>query len=150
MDPHSTSNVNDAKIIDLPRIQSHSGSMTKLVNGSEGMPFLVRRVYYLFDVPADAERGGHSHYEARSILVALTGSFDVVLDDGINPPRRFTLNRPYRALYVPTGLWRTIDNFSGAAICLSLSSECFSEADYVRDYDRFKQLTAKKQWKKNL
>ncbi len=111
-------------------------------NGSDIIPFNIRRVFYLYDVPADAERGGHSHFQAEELIVALSGCFDVVLDDGKRPPVRFTLNRPYQALYIPTGLWRTLDNFSGGSVCMVLTSERYSEADYVRDYERFKTLTA--------
>lgn len=145
---HSRSNVDEARIITLPRHRHANGSLTVAENGAEGIPFNVRRVFYLFDVPADAERGGHSHFKAEELIVALSGSFDVVLDDGVNPKRRFSLNRPYQALYVPTGLWRTLDNFSGASVCLVLTSELYSETDYVREYDRFKELTAIKTWKK--
>ena len=144
LDSHKTSDVNQAHIINLPRHRHANGSLTVAENGAEGMPFDVRRVFYLFDVPADAERGGHSHYIAQELIVALTGSFDVVLDDGINPPQRFTLNRPYQALYIPAGMWRTLDNFSGAAVCLVLTSERYSEEDYVREYQKFKKLTSNK------
>ena len=140
---HSTSDVSQAQTIILPRIRHSNGSLTVAENGYESMPFNIRRVFYLFDVPADAERGGHSHYNARELIVALTGSFDVVLEDGKNPPKRFTLNRPYQGLYIPSGLWRTIDNFSGAAVCMVLTSERYSEEDYVRDYEMFRKLTTK-------
>ncbi len=140
-DPHATSSTGLCRIIDLPRHRHANGSLSVVENGAEGMPFDVRRVFYLYDVPADATRGGHSHYRATELIVALTGSFDVVLDDGKRPPVRFTLNRPYRALYIPAGIWRTLDNFSGAAVCMVLTSERYSEADYVRQYDRFIQLT---------
>ena len=139
-DSHKVSDVGLARIMEMPRYRKANGSLTVVENGADWMPFKVQRVFYLFDVPADAERGGHSHHLAEELMVALTGSFDVVLDDGKHEPCRFTLNRPYQALYVPTGLWRTIDNFSGGAVCLVLTSERYSERDYVRDYDVFKQL----------
>ena len=142
MNTHKTSSVAEARLIELPRHRHANGSLTVAENGADGMPFDIRRVFYLFDVPADAERGGHSHYQAQELIVALTGSFDVVLNDGKSEPRRFTLNRPYKALYVPAGLWRTIDNFSGAAVCMVLTSERYSESDYVRDYDKFVELTS--------
>ena len=141
---HQDSDISDASYFELPRIPFHHGSMTFVSNGCDLLPFKVRRVFYLYDVPADAERGGHSHYKAQELIVALTGSFDVVLDDGKNPPERFTLNRPYQGLYVPAGMWRTLDDFSGGSVCMVLTSEPFSEEDYVRDYDKFKQLTSKK------
>ena len=137
---HRTSDVACARIINLPRLRVQGGSLTEAANTDEWMPFEVRRVFYLFDVPADAERGGHSHFEARELMVALSGSFDVVLDDGKSEPRRFTLNRPYQALYIPTGIWRTLESFSGGAVCLVLTSETYSEEDYVRDYDQFRSL----------
>lgn len=146
IDSHRVSSVDDCRVIQLPRELHPNGSLTVVENGAEGIPFAVRRVFYLYDVPADAERGGHSHREAQELMVALAGSFDVVLDDG-REARRFTLNRPHRALYVPAGIWRTLDNFSGGAVCLVLTSERYSEADYVRNYEEFKSLTANKEWK---
>ena len=140
---HSESSLDSVEIMTLPRIRHDNGSLTMVDNSAAWMPFAARRVFYLFDVPADAERGGHSHHQAQEIMVALTGSFDVVLDDGKQPPRRYTLNRPYQGLYIPTGIWRILDNFSGGAVCLVITSERYSEADYVRDYETFKSLTAK-------
>lgn len=137
---HGRSRAADCRIIALPRERHPNGSLTVVENGAPGMPFDVRRVFYLYDVPAGADRGGHSHHAARELIVALTGSFDVVIDDGYDK-MRFTLNRPYEALYIPRGLWRTLDNFSGGAVSLVLTSERFSEADYVRDYDEFIRLT---------
>lgn len=138
---HGLSRTTDCHYIELPRVRDPRGSLTVAENGADDMPFDVRRVFYLYDVPADADRGGHSHYMAREMIVALTGSFDVVIDDG-ETIQRFSLNRPYKALYIPRGLWRTLDNFSGGAVALVLTSERFAEADYVRDYATFKKLTA--------
>lgn len=135
---HGVSTVDDCRIIELPRERHANGSLTVAENGGNA-PFDIRRVFYLYDVPADADRGGHSHHMAREIIVALTGSFDVFIDDG-KEKRRFSLNRPYRGLYIPRGLWRTLDNFSGGSVALVLTSERFSEADYVRDYDTFIKL----------
>lgn len=137
---HGISAVADCRFIDLPRELHANGSLTAVGNGSGVVPFDIRRVFYLYDVPAGADRGGHSHYEAREVIVALSGSFDVVVDDG-HDVRRFTLNRPFRGLYIPRGLWRTLDNFSGGAVALVLTSERFSEADYVRSYNQFVELT---------
>lgn len=142
-DSHATSSVDECRLIELPRERHANGSLTVAENGEARMPFAVRRVFYLYDVPADAERGGHSHHCARELMVALSGSFDVTLDDGCRR-RTFSLNRPYRALYVPAGLWRTIDNFSGGAVCLVLTSERYDPDDYVRQYDRFMELTSPK------
>lgn len=140
---HGISTVDDCVILDLPRERHANGSLTVAENADPGMPFDVRRVFYLYDVPADADRGGHSHHMAREIIIALSGSFDVVIDDG-HDKKRFSLNRPYRGLYVPRGLWRTLDNFSGGAVALVLTSEIFSEADYVRSYEEFINLTRRK------
>lgn len=98
-------------------------------------------MFYLYDVPGDSNRGGHSHHVARELIIAAGGSFDVTLDDGCDK-RVYTLNRPYRALYVEAGIWRSIDNFSSGSVCLVLTSELFDEADYVRDYATFRQLTS--------
>lgn len=140
---HGISTVGDCRFIDLPRELHANGSLTAVGNGTGVIPFDVRRVFYLYDVPAGADRGGHSHHEAREVIVALSGSFDVVVDDG-RDVRRFTLNRPFRGLYIPRGLWRTLDNFSGGAVALVLTSERFSEADYVRSYNQFIELTRRK------
>lgn len=139
---HRDSDIEDVRMVDLWRVQIQKSSYTAIYNDCLAIPFKVRRAFYLYDVPADAERGGHSHYMAQELIVALTGSFDVVLDDGKHAPRRYSLNRPYRGLYIPAGMWRTLDNFSGGAVCLVLTSERYSEADYVREYDEFKRLTA--------
>lgn len=144
---HASSNIADVRILTLPRLRSDFGSVSVADPADASIPFPIHRVFYLFDVPADAERGGHSHHTARELIIALSGSFDVVLSDGRNAPRRFSLNRPYYALYVPIGLWRTLDNFSGGAVCMVLTSERYSEEDYVRSHPRFLSLTASKTWK---
>ncbi len=140
---HSKSSIEQCRIIELPRHRHENGSLTEVENCDKAMPFAVRRTFYLYDVPADTSRGGHSHHIAQEMIVALSGSFDVEVDDG-HCKQRYSLNRPYRALYIPAGLWRTLDNFSGGAMCLVLTSERYSEADYVRSYNEFKTLTANK------
>lgn len=138
---HRDSDIANARIIGLPRKPvAGGGSVSGIENGDGLALFDVRRIFYLYDVPADADRGGHSHFAAQELIIAMSGSFDVVLDDGKNAPRRFTLNRPYNALYVPAGIWRTLDNFSGGSVSAVLTSHPFDEADYVRDYDRFLRL----------
>lgn len=137
---HQASDVAACGIVSLSRKPFRNGSVTEIQNGDGTLPFDIRRVFYLYDVPADSERGGHSHYQARELIVALSGSFDVVLDDGKHEPQRFTLNRPYRGLYITAGMWRTLDNFSGGSVCMVLTSQHYSEADYVREYDEFKSL----------
>lgn len=139
---HAHSSVDRCGIIDLPRHRHPNGSLTVVENDGSA-PFDIKRVFYLYDVPGDSERGGHSHHVARELIVAVSGSFDVTLDDG-HTRRVFTLNRPYRALYIEAGIWRSLDNFSSGSVCFVLTSETFDEADYVRDYDTFKQLTTYK------
>ncbi len=143
-DPHATSLLADVRIIDLDRHPHPNGKLSVVENVADSpVPFDVKRVFYLYDVPADSERGGHSHFEAEELIIAVAGAFEVELDDG-TARRRWRLDRPFRGLYVPKGMWRVIDNFSGGAVCLVLTSVNYSETDYVRDYDRFLQLTAPK------
>lgn len=139
---HSVSSINHCGIIELPRHRHPNGSLS-VVENTRGCPFEIKRVFYLYDVPGDSERGGHSHYEAKELIVAVSGSFDVTLDDG-HSQHTFTLNRPYRALYVEEGIWRSLGNFSSGSVCLVLTSHVYDPADYVRDYSLFKQLTAHK------
>ncbi len=143
-DSHSTSSLSDVRVIDLPRHHDGFGfgSLTEVENNGTN-PFEIRRVYYLYDVPTDSERGGHSHIEANSLLIAVAGAFDVELDDGVER-RRWTLDRPYKALYVPSGLWRVIDRFASGSVCLVLTSTEYSAEDYIRDYSKFLELTASK------
>lgn len=122
-------------IIEIPKISDPRGNLS-FIQYPGVCPFPIKRTFYLYDVPADSERGGHAHYESRELILALAGSFDVVLSDGVTA-KRWHLDRPYRALYVPTGLWRTIDNFSGGAVCMVLTSTVYSESDYIRNYDQF-------------
>ncbi len=137
---HASSSVSRCDIVELPRHRHPNGSLSVVENTPE-FPFQIRRVFYLYDVPGDSNRGGHSHHVARELIIAAGGSFDVTLDDGCDK-RVYTLNRPYRALYVEAGIWRSIDNFSSGSVCLVLTSELFDEADYVRDYATFRQLTS--------
>ena len=148
-DPHASSRLADARIIEAERHDDPKGKLAVFEKAENGMsPFEVKRVFYLYDVPADSERGGHSHFNGQELIIAIAGSFDVELDDGVER-KRWRLDRPYRALYIPTGLWRTIDNFSGGAVCLVLTSTNYSEDDYVRSYERFVELTAPKRIKNN-
>ena len=133
--------LSDCKIIDLPKVGDPRarGNLT-FIEGGLHVPFPIRRAYYLYDVPGGAERGGHAHKELHQLIVALSGSFDVVLDDG-REKRRFPLNRPYHGLYVCPHIWRELDNFSTGAVCLVLASEVYSEEDYWRDYGEFLRKT---------
>lgn len=139
---HALSRICDCRIITLDRITHENGSLT-VVENTDCYPFDVKRIFYLYDIPGDTERGGHSHYKAQELIIAVSGSFDVTLTDG-HDTHTFTLNRPYRALYIPAGMWRNLNNFSSGSVCLVLTSEVYSESDYVRDFEKFKILTADK------
>jgi dTDP-4-dehydrorhamnose 3,5-epimerase-like enzyme len=122
-------------MIDLPKINDPRGNLT-FIEGERHVPFEIRRVYYLYDVPGGAERGGHAHKELHQLIVAMSGSFDVVLDDGFEK-QRIHLNRSYNGLYVCPMIWRELDNFSSGSVCMVLASNHYDEADYYRDYQEF-------------
>jgi oxalate decarboxylase/phosphoglucose isomerase-like protein (cupin superfamily) len=122
-------------LIDLPKISDPRGNLT-FVEGNRHVPFDVARVYYLYDVPGGAERGGHAHKDLQQLIIAISGSFDVILDDG-QQKKRLQLNRSYTGLYVPRMIWRELDNFSSGAVCLVLASNRYTESDYYRNYDDF-------------
>jgi hypothetical protein len=123
------------KIIDIPKISDHRGNLS-FIEGGRQIPFAIQRVYYLYDVPGGAERGGHAHKDLHQLIIAMSGSFDVTLDDGENK-KRFYLNRPYNGLYVCPMIWRQLDNFSSGSVCMVLASNLYDEADYYRDYGAF-------------
>lgn len=127
----------ECKIIDLPRINDPRGNLTFIESGRH-VPFDIKRVYYLYDVPGGAERGGHAHKNLHQLIIALSGSFDVVLDDGTQKGR-FHLNRSYYGMYVCPMIWRELDNFSSASVCMVLASNLYDEADYYRNYQEFLQ-----------
>ena len=127
--------MDDVRIIELPRIHDPRGNLT-FIEGNSHVPFDIRRVYYLYDVPGGAERGGHAHKNLSQLIIAMSGSFDVVLDDGTEK-RRFHLNRSYQGLYVCPMIWRELDNFSSGSVCMVLASNTYDEADYYRDYDEY-------------
>ncbi len=122
-------------IIDFPKIQDPRGSLT-FIEGGNHIPFAIRRVYYLYDIPGGAERGGHAHKALHQVIIAISGSFDVMLDDG-KEKRRVHLNRSYNGLYVCPMIWRELDNFSSGSVCMVLASKCYDEDDYYRDYVKF-------------
>lgn len=127
--------LNNCKILDLPRIQDPRGNLT-FIEGQNHVPFAIERVYYLYDVPGGADRGAHAHRNLHQFIVAMSGSFDVVLDDGTEQ-ERFHLNRSYFGLYVCPMMWRYLDNFSSGAVCLVLASAKYDEADYIRNYETY-------------
>lgn len=127
-----------AKIIELPKILDDRGNLT-FIEGENHIPFAIERTYWIYDVPGGEVRGGHAYRELNELIVALSGSFDVVLDDG-NEKRTFSLNRSYYGLYVPKMMWRQVENFSTNALALILASGPYDEKDYIRDYDQFKTM----------
>jgi dTDP-4-dehydrorhamnose 3,5-epimerase-like enzyme len=123
------------RIIELPQIPDARGNLT-FIEGSRHVPFDIRRVFYLSDVPGGAERGGHAHKQLQQFIIAMSGSFDVVLDDGFRQ-ETFHLNRSYYGLYLPPLVWREMTNFSSGSVCVALVSDYYSEDDYYRDHDEF-------------
>uniref|UniRef100_UPI004049A031 sugar 3,4-ketoisomerase n=1 Tax=Gelidibacter sp. TaxID=2018083 RepID=UPI004049A031 len=123
------------ELIDIPKITDPRGHLAVIEKNT--IPFLIKRVYYLFDVPSDAYRGGHAHTQQETLLIALSGSFEVIIDDGFKQTK-IILNKPTKGLYIPTGIWREIDNFSSGSVCLALASTEFDENEYIRDYEQFK------------
>jgi hypothetical protein len=130
--------VYDCSILELPRIQNRAGNITP-VEGLKNLPFEIKRVFYLYDIPGGEDRGAHAHKECHAIIIAASGSFNVMMDDGVNK-RIVSLNRPYYGLYVPPGIWAAEVGFSSGAICLVLISEHYNEKDYIRDYQEFRDF----------
>lgn len=134
--------IKDCKIIKLPVISDPRGNLT-FIEGNRHIPFEIKRAYYLYDVPGGSERGSHAHKNLQQFIVAMSGSFDVVLNDGIKE-KRFHLNRSNFGLYVCPMMWRYIDNFSSGSVCMVLASEFFEPSDYIRDYDSFVETAIEK------
>ncbi len=128
-------NIEHCKIIELPKINDPRGNLT-FIEANRHIPFDIKRVYYLYDVPGGAKRGGHAHKELHQFIIAMSGSFDVLLDDG-KDKKRVHLNRSYYGLYVCPMIWRELDNFSSGSVCMVLASHEYDEADYFRDYAKF-------------
>lgn len=128
----------DCKLIELPKNHREKGNITA-VNSLVEIPFTVNRIYYLYDVPGGESRGGHAHKELQQVIIAASGSFDLIIDDGRNK-KTFNLNRPYSGVLMPKGLWRELDNFSSGSICLVLASHIYDENDYIRNYEDFIKL----------
>jgi dTDP-4-dehydrorhamnose 3,5-epimerase-like enzyme len=128
--------IEKVKIIDIPKIIDEQGRGNLAVIEKDTFPFDIKRVYFLYDVPSDAYRGGHAHKQVSELLIAISGSFEVLLDDG-HSKQKIMLNKPTKGLLIPTGVWRELDNFSSGSVCLVLASDEFDETDYIRDYDAF-------------
>ncbi len=136
MDKKTT--INDCRIIDLRKISDVRGNLTP-VEANDDIPFGIKRVYYLYDVPGGESRGGHAHKALFQLIIAVGGSFAVTLYDGTNK-KSFVLNRPYQGLLVVPGIWRELDDFSSGSVCLVLASEKYNAEDYIRDYDEFLKM----------
>ena len=131
--------INDkCRIINLPKIADARGNLSFIEENNQ-IPFSIKRVYYLYDVPSGATRGGHAHKTLYELLIALSGSFDVMLDDGVEK-KSFFLNRPHYGLSISPGIWREIENFSSNSVALALASDLYDEADYIRDFEVFKKM----------
>lgn len=126
------------KLIDFPKIIDNRGNLS-FIEFPKYIPFNFERVYWIYDVPSGETRGGHAFKESHELIIAISGSFDVKLDDGINQ-RTFLLNRSYQGVYVPNNTWRSLDNFSTNSLCLILSSHSYADDDYIRDYEEFKSF----------
>lgn len=133
-------NISYCKTIELPKISDPRGNLT-FVEGGNHIPFEIKRVYYLYDVPGGAERGGHAHKGLHQLIIAMSGSFDVVLDDG-KEKKRIHMNRSYNGLYVCPMIWRELDNFSSGSVCMVLASNIYEESDYYHDYNEYMSALA--------
>ncbi len=130
--------ITDCSLLKLPKIKYRAGNITAL-EGLKDIPFEMKRLFYVYDIPGGVVRGGHAHHQCHQLIIAASGSFDVQIDDGKNK-KTFNLNRPYFALHVVPGVWNNLSNFSSGAICLVLASEKYSEADYIRNYQDYLKL----------
>ena len=138
MNNKGSTSVYECSVIELPRIENPAGNITP-VYGNINIPFEIARIYYLYDIPGGETRGGHAHKDLQQLIVAASGSFDVLLDDGINK-RTISLNRPYYGLYMPNMIWRELLDFSSGGICLVLASLRYEANDYIRDYNDFQRI----------
>jgi len=127
--------INDCTILEITKVHDTRGNLSVIQGNS--IPFEMKRVYYLYDIPSGGRRGGHSHKYCQELLIALSGSFDVILNDG-NRQKTITLNKPNTGLLIPNGIWRELENFSSGSVCLVLASALFEEEDYIRDFGEYK------------
>lgn len=127
--------VYDCSVIELPKIENRSGNITP-IHGSVNVPFDIKRVFYTYDIPGGESRGAHAHKECHQFLIAASGSYEVLLDDGVNR-RTVMLNRPFLGVHIPPGIWASEQGFSSGAVCLVLASHKYDEADYIREYNEF-------------
>jgi dTDP-4-dehydrorhamnose 3,5-epimerase-like enzyme len=144
MQQQTCSALNKCRIINFPKVTDYRGNLSFIEENNQ-IPFIIKRVYYLYDVPSGATRGGHAHRELQQVVIALSGSFTVILDDGVRR-RKFFLNRPHYGLYIPPLVWRELENFSSNSVALSLVSDVYKESDYMRNYTVFRRL-AQNGWK---
>jgi hypothetical protein len=128
--------INDCRLIDLGKIHNKAGNITVIENTNSQLPFRVKRVFYLYDIPSGEARGAHAHRECHQIIIAASGSFEIELDDSISK-KTIMLNRPFYGLHIPPGIWAQEINFSSGSICLVMTSEFYMESDYIRDYSQF-------------
>lgn len=134
-------NLNSCKIIELPKISDPRGNLT-FIEGGQHIPFDIKRIYYLYDIPCGLGRGGHAHKELSQLIIATSGSFDVALEDGYER-KIFHLNCSHQGLYVCPMIWRKLDNFSSGSVCMVLASNIYKESDYYRDYNEYLRATNK-------
>ena len=134
--------IENVEIISIPKIVDDKGRGKLSVIEKSIVPFEIKRVYYLYDVPSDAFRGGHAHKDLYQFMIPLSGSFEVSIDDGFNS-KKIMLNKPDQGLLIPSGIWREMDNFSAGSVCLVLASEVYDESDYFRDYNSFQDYKKK-------
>jgi dTDP-4-dehydrorhamnose 3,5-epimerase-like enzyme len=133
--------IDDCRLVELPQVRDPRGNLT-FIEGGRHVPFEIKRVYYLYDVPGGSARAGHGHKSLHQVMIAMSGSFDVELDDG-RVKRKYHLNRPYYGLYICPMIWRDIDNFSSGSVCMVLASDYYDEGDYFRSYEVFREAATR-------
>ena len=127
--------IDECKIIQIPKVFDKRGNLS-FIEENKHIPFEIKRIYYLYDVPGDSVRAGHAHKNLHQFMIAISGSFEITLDDGVNK-KTLNLKKPYEGIYIPPMIWRDLDNFSSGSVCLVLASDYFDESDYYRNYNEF-------------